>query len=1641
MEDTTTETYKKVLKLTPETYSTWFKNLEQWLLTKDLEWVVHTSKEFFIGLPVTEPAVITCNTDRSDGGSTGIDTPASGSSSRPGNGPDRLIRAGGGSIEHFPDPNAISTVSNPLTAAMIEALIGIEKSWKKESDSLDELGIPKERKTNHIRTLRVRKWEKDNAMVCLRIIAGLNEFDTERVEHLRAAQEKLKALRDRYFDTRPIIAKKATTDLLGYKKDPDTSIDEAWVDIRKLRLEIVRINPSQAALFSEDYLMNILLDGLSDEYSTIRDSLRAQLGLTVNYQLSVLKDKETELDKDSALVAAQRWRNKDRSREKSSSRERTHRTDRKKPYQPSRLRPDELTCHICKTSGHVAKDCPLAEKFRKFLKKSGSKSDHKRPDKPRHKPKGKGKGPLKRKQKGYTADDGEDSSDPSDETDDSEDSSTDPSESNDEAEEAMISRDLSKRKSTLKRRQPIRHNRWCADSGASSNMTDDLNLFISGSLRRIKKRLIKVGGGFLYSRMKGIARVQDREGRMILLKDTLYVPKLGVSLLSCRRMCEQGLKGSFDDKALYLHQGTQLVMRAKIKKGLYIIDKVHDTFPETAFAGKLKDPETLPDAPATAMPDDDSLEDDTDTEAEEETGPIDQAQKDRYDLWHRRFAHLGVYKIRHLHDVTTLKKKIRIPSKLAICKPCKVAKMRNRIDRKVRRRKDKPLDLVSIDICGPLPVSLKGNRYFLQIVDNYSRMVWIYPVKDRKEAMEALRKWKKSVELQTEYKLIGIIHEGPALTLKAVRSDNAPEIKEVLDEWAREEGIQPEYTVVHSSHQNGVAERSIQSSENSIRAMIEDADLPIEFWDEAALTDAYIRCRTATGPIIDGKVQTPYQAFYGEVPSIDHMRVWGCICYSYVDPKSLPASGRTDKFMPRARQGIFMGYTLTASQYRVYAPDLGYVISASRVDFDEDGKGGTIKLNLKRKDNPDLPSQGTPNVLPARRPVGRPKKAKPAEKAPQNIGPPEAPLKPVGKENTPNATVNDQPPTTPAPVHIPVEDPKPDEPPKGSRFMSHVAIPTLKRTAEAAELEPDNRLNKIIRALIAHCTTDDLDSDHSDNDYSDLDGYETDETDIEEYESAMMAGEKGGISIPKTYNEAIDDKVYGKQWKKAIQDELDQLTANGTFEATVPPKGSNIVTCKWVFNVKLHENGSISKFKARLVARGFSQLYGIDYTQTFAPTVRMDTLRVFFAIIALLNLETGQVDVNNAFTESTLREKIFMDVPQGMTVLKGKKLRIKRSLYGLKQSARDWHSKCADALKTLGFKRSLADPCLFTLPERGIILLVYVDDFGIAAPKKADVDWFKAEFGKIFKLKDLGEINEILGVRITRNRRERTLVMSQGHYIKATLDLHGITKEKSKPQSIPMNGLNACRPANDEDERICQSTYQQQVGGLMWGMVVSRPDYALALGKLSQYMSDPAVHHVKALKTLMRYVKGTEDLSIRYGPKYADDDDDRTNLIGYTDADWASDKTDRKSVTGHVFMLANGPVSWASKKQRSVSTSTTESEYIAQSAAAKQAVWLSQILTDMGYAQLIGPRHSPVQMKGDNQGAIALVENPHLHERSKHIDICYHHVRDLAEKRRIEITYIPTDEMVADGLTKPLAKAKFEEFIYMLGMVRNRKEK
>ena len=363
--------------------------------------------------------------------------------------------------------------------------------------------------------------------------------------------------------------------------------------------------------------------------------------------------------------------------------------------------------------------------------------------------------------------------------------------------------------------------------------------------------------------------------------------------------------------------------------------------------------------------------------------------------------------------------------------------------------------------------------------------------------------------------------------------------------------------------------------------------------------------------------------------------------------------------------------------------------------------------------------------------------------------------------------------------------------------------------------------------------------------------------------------------------------------------------------------------------------------------------------------------------------------------------------------------KLKKSLYGLKQSPRCWNKAFKEHMESVGFKQGAADPCIYVKTEGTkelTIVAVYVDDLIIASKTNKAMEETKESLASKFKMKDLGKLNHCLGMIAEFNEANNCLWLHQKPYIEAMLEKFGLSQAKTV--STPANLSVKLRKDDDVSKLVDPTLYQSMVGSLLYVAVATRPDISQAVGAVSKYCSNPNEAHLTAVKRIFRYLKGTIDLGLKY------EKSDTATLTGYSDADWAGDLDDRHSTSGNLFTLAGGSISWYSKKQPTVALSTAEAEYVSLSAATQEAVWLRRLLQDFTFEY---HQEEPTVIKEDNQGTIAIARNPVSHSRTKHIDIKHHYVRESIVNRHVTLEYCPTELMTADILTKPLTHDRFEK--------------
>ncbi|CAI5465929.1 unnamed protein product [Closterium sp. Yama58-4] len=457
--------------------------------------------------------------------------------------------------------------------------------------------------------------------------------------------------------------------------------------------------------------------------------------------------------------------------------------------------------------------------------------------------------------------------------------------------------------------------------------------------------------------------------------------------------------------------------------------------------------------------------------------------------------------------------------------------------------------------------------------------------------------------------------------------------------------------------------------------------------------------------------------------------------------------------------------------------------------------------------------------------------------------------------------------------------------------------------------------------------------------------------------------------------------------------------------------------------------GSPPVFKARYVARGFSQRQGVDYFQTFSPTPKMTTLRVLLHVAAHRDYELHSLDFSTAFLQGSLHEEIWLRRPPGFTGTfpPGTQWSLRRPVYGLRQAPREWHDTLRTTLAALGFAPSTADPSLFLRTDTSLppfYILVYVDDLVFATADTAGLAYVKSELQKRHTCTDLGELRSYLGLQITRDRAQRTITLTQSHMVQQVLQRFGFTY--SSPQATPLSTRHSLSALPSDESVESSGPYPELVGCLMYLMTCTRPDLAYPLSILARYVA-PGRHrpeHMAAAKRVLRYLCSTSGMGLVLGGHSP------VVLTGHADASWADDQATQRSSQGYTFSLGSGSVSWRSTRSSSVLGSSCEAEIYAGAMAAQELRWLTYLLTDLGE-----PPRSPPVLYVDNKAMLALCREHRLEHRTKHIALRYFLARELQQRGQLRLAYVASQANTADIFTKALAPCDHQRFCTQLGLV------
>ncbi|CAL2251278.1 unnamed protein product [Prunus armeniaca] len=1021
---------------------------------------------------------------------------------------------------------------------------------------------------------------------------------------------------------------------------------------------------------------------------------------------------------------------------------------------------------------------------------------------------------------------------------------------------------------------------WYIDSGCSNHMTGNVDLLVdirtnvAGKVQMPTGALVNVAG-------MGSLVIDTTNGRKYI-REVMYLPGLKENLLSVGQMDEHGYCLVFGDGMCKVFESSSmnsLIIKVQMMK--------NRCYPLSFLAEN----QLLMKASITHST----------------------------WIWHKRLGHLHFRGLKQLRDKDMVHGLPQLEEQNVVCEGCQFGKQhRDVFPNNQAQRAISPLELVHTDLCGPMKTeSVAGNKYFMLIIDDCTRMSWVYFLRNKSEAFNCFKKFKSMTELQSGHKV------------KCLRSDRGGEfLSSEFIKFCEDHGIQRQLTMAYTPQQNGVVERKNGTVVEMAKSMLHEKEIPYSLWAEAVHTAVYILNRCPTKVLNN---VTPFEAYSGRKPGTAHLKVFGSLCYVHV-PNEL-----RHKLEPKSVKGVFVGYATCEKGYRIYDPISKKLTLSRDIIFDEEKS-----WNWSEHSNKVVTSFPDESLSEHDFDIGD------------------------GAEN----------------------------------------VALTPQTQTRYERSPS-----FFQASSQHISSDISSEERNTQayDHSPLKWRKLDD---------VLAQCNLCIIEPERYAEAAQDKA----WLRAMEDELQMIEKNGTWELVDRPTEKPVIGVKWVYKTKLNLDGSIQKNKARLVAKGYAQKPGLDYNETYAPMARLDTIRTLIALAAKKEWKLYQLDVKSAFLNGVLQEEVYIDQPEGY-VIKGKEdkvYRLHKALYGLKQAPRAWYGEIDTYFMQCGFKKSLSEATLYT-KSRGdrdiLIVSIYVDDIVYTGSCKELLDEFKEEMMMKYEMTDLGLLHHFLGMGVVQTNS--SIFIHQKKYAGSLLNKFGLNECKSV--TTPLVATKKL-VKDDGSGAASEEQYRSIVGSLLY-LTATRPDIMYASSLLARFMHCPTNKHYGTAKRVLRYVKGTLD----YGLEYVKGRN--AMLIGFCDSDWGGSIDDSKSTSGYAFSFGSGVFSWASVKQNCVALSTAEAEYISASEATAQAIWLRFVLEDFGELQT---EATPLQC--DNTSAIAITKNPVFHQKTKHIDRRYHFIKDALQEGIIDLVYCPTKEQLADIFTKPLAKDPFNYLRSMLGV-------
>lgn len=923
--------------------------------------------------------------------------------------------------------------------------------------------------------------------------------------------------------------------------------------------------------------------------------------------------------------------------------------------------------------------------------------------------------------------------------------------------------------------------------------------------------------------------------------------------------------------------------------------------------------------------------------------------------WHRKLAH------RHLGDVRKMTS-LGIVFKKCFCSDFCHACVKGKTQRKPfppsTEKFQHPLDCVSSDLCGPMDVESVGrSRYLMTFNDLFSGYTEVTFLRKKSDAAEHMIQFIEKIKTKFGRKV------------KMLRTDQGGEYRcKKLQDYLKAEGIEYQCTVAFSPQQNSHAERKNRTLVEAARTMLRSTSLPQKYWAEAIhhANHVFNRIPNANGI-------TPYELFLNYKPKLD-FHEFGSDVYVMIPYQ------RRRKLDDKAEIAKFLSWDNHAKGYRVV--DAQGVIRISRdLTFVPATVDAFQTVSLECEDEFEEEQQ---------------------DKTSEN------------EDVTPKVEIkNEQPDESIEETFVEIAN----EP-----IIIHSSQPHFGRPAPAFDgyFEPEHDVTLTAPENLVISVSDSSSNGSFYESTAEQTPPPTSNTRVTRSKSrAQNENHKAMMTVykddPLTFKQAIESED-SDHWMKAMKKEMESLVGFKTWCLTKLPENRKAIGCKWVFKTKRNENGEISRYKARLVAQGFSQKYGVDYNEVFAPVGRSTTFKIFMSFAGSRNYVVKNFDFDTAFLNGILKEEIYMQQPEGFQTGENDVCKLQRSIYGLRQSARVWNQALHEILVKLKFVQSEHDKCLYVLSEREnfCYLLVHVDDIVMASKDTKLIDLVERQISQKFKLKDLGRIRQFLGIDVSKDE-SGNFHFSQKRYIHQIVEAAGLVdaRESKYPLAEGYFKLDHNSKSSVEQHKL----YRKLIGMLLYLANHSRPDISASVSILSQHVNSPSQTDMNELKRIIRYLKKTKDLELKLNDMSLSDH----KLECFSDANWAEDRETRKSNTGYFFKLNGGAISWCCRKQNLVTLSSTEAEYVALAETCKEAIWIQHIVN------FFEPYNETcLTINTDSQSCIKMVQNDKFSNNTKHIDTRLHFIKDLVRQKKVQLKYVPTTDNIADLFTKPLGPTRIE---------------